>query len=156
MKNINEINGTETTLTRAEVLARHSEILANHSRGMELLESIRDETGLNYAGITAAREEQKELAETEQDAGLQTEINTSRDLVRLEDTIEGFVTVLARHPFGFKGDGTRDASGKLKGTFKPFTPEEDAAGERWMAGPKQGKEWAATRRLSTDCWTGGE
>jgi hypothetical protein len=156
MKNINEIDGTETTLTRAEILALHAEMNANHKRGMDLLESIRSEIGLNQAGEAAAREEQKELAEDDRDAGLTTEINTSRDLVRLEDTIAGFVTVLARHPFGFKGDGTRDASGKLKGTFKPFTPEEDAAGERWLAGPKQGKEWAATRRLSTDCWTGDE
>ena len=158
MKHIININGneTETTMTRAEVLARHSEALRLHSEGMTLLETIRDEIGLNAEGLKAARSEQKEAAERGQDAGLTTEINTSRDLVKLEDTMRGIVEVLTRHPHGFRGDGTRRDDGSLKGTFKPFTPEEDTAGQMWADGPKRGKEWALTGKLSDDCWKGGE
>ena len=124
--------------------------------GIGFLDTIRGELGLNQAGEQAAAAEQAEQAEREQDAGLTTEINLSRTMVPLADTIRSLVRVLARHPHGFRGDGTRDENGKLRKGFKPFTPEEDEAGQKWADGPKQGKEWATTGKLSTDCWKGGE
>ena len=147
-------NEVETTMTRSEVLSHHSEIVTNYQRGMALLDGIREELGLNSEGLKAAREEQKEQSERNVDEGLTSEINTSKTLVKLEDTIAGIITVLTKHPHGFRGDGTRHNNGSLKGTFKPFTPEEDADAESWAAGPKLGKEWAETGKLSTDCWNG--
>ena len=147
-------NENGMTLTRAEILQNHKESLTRHENGMVFLSSIREETGLNEESMKAAREELKEINESTADEGLTSEINTSRNLVRLEDTIRGFHEVLNRHPHGFKGDGTRDHNGLLKGKFIPFTEEENEAGRKWSVSPKQGKEWALTGRLESDCWKG--
>jgi hypothetical protein len=150
------INGNETTMTRDEILALHRETLQNHANKMALLETIRNETGLNQEGLTAARQEQKETAERDTDAGLTSEINTSKDLRPLEDTVRGIIQVLTRHQFGYKGDGTRRDDGKLKSALNFFTVEENEAAENWAAGPKNGREWALTGKLSTDNWNPAE
>lgn len=151
MRNINEITGIETTMSRAEILALHRETLQNHGNGMALLESIRDETGVNAAGLKAAAEERKEQVEhLDVETGLTSEINTSRTMVSLSDTIRSLVMVLARHPYGFKGDGTRGENGILRKGLEPFELEENEAAEKWAEGAKLGREWATTGRLSTD------
>jgi hypothetical protein len=147
-------NENGMTLTRAEILQNHKESLTRHEASMVFLSSIREETGLNAEAMKAAREELKEISEATAEEGLTSEINTSRNLVRLDDTIQGFHEVLSRHPHGFKGDGTRDHNGQLKGKFIPFTEEENEAGQKWAASPKQGKEWALTGKLESDCWKG--
>lgn len=158
MKHTIEINGTETevTMTRADVLAAHNRMRHDHAAGMALLDSIHSEIPEYSTYAAEAEAENRVNAELDAEAGLTTEINTSRSLVSLEDTVRGIVEVLTRHPHGFKGDGTRRENGTLKGTFKAYTPEENEAADKWAAGPKLGSEWAKTGRLSTDCWTGGE
>ena len=124
--------------------------------GMELLESIKSGLPAFQSYAREAELANRDAAEAAADEGLTSEINTSKTIVNLADTIRSLVMVLARHPEGYKGDGPRDAGGKLRGKFEPFTPEENAEGEAWEAGPKRGKEWATTGRLSTDCWFGGK
>ena len=141
--NVNDNNRRTVSQVKADQNVRHA-------IAMSLLDSIRTEIGLNDEGEKAAWEASFEMDEREQDAGLQTEINTSRTLVNMENTIRGVFEVLTRHPFGFRGDGSRDANGKLRGGFEPFTPEEDAAGQIWADGAKLGREWATTGKLSTD------
>ena len=147
--NVNDNNRRTVSQVKADQNVRHA-------IAMSLLDSIRTEIGLNDEGEKAAWEASFEMDEREQSAGLQTQINTSRTLVNMENTIRGVFEVLTRHPFGFRGDGSRDANGKLRGGFEPFTPEEDAAGQIWADGAKLGREWATTGKLSTDCWKGGE
>ena len=125
--------------------------------GQILLESIKGEIPLFQDYEEQVDKENQEEAERQIEAGLTSEINTSKTLVNLEETLRGVVMVLVRHPHGFKGDGSRDENGRIrKGKFQPFTDEENQAAELWAAGPKAGKEWATTGRLSTDCWKGGE
>ena len=141
--NVNDNNRRTVSQVKADQNVRHA-------IAMSLLDSIRTEIGLNDEGEKAAWEASFEMDEREQSAGLQTQINTSRTLVNMENTIRGVFEVLTRHPFGFRGDGSRDANGKLRGGFEPFTPEEDAAGQIWADGAKLGREWATTGKLSTD------
>jgi hypothetical protein len=152
MNTILLINDNEslTILTRKDLRAGYQSRAAS-------LEAILTDLGINQAGEQAAYLEQRDADDRERDAGLTSEINTSGTMVNLADTIRAFVMVLARHPEGFSGDGPRDRSGKIiPAKFKRFTPEENEAGQKWADGPKQGKEWALTGKLSTDCWTGGE
>jgi hypothetical protein len=141
--NVNDNNRRTVSQVKADQNVRHA-------IAMSLLDSIHTECGINQDGRWAAAVERMELTADQQDAGLQTEINTSRTLVNTADTIRGMMEVLTRHPFGFRGDGSRDANGKLRGGFEPFTPEEDAAGQIWADGAKLGREWATTGKLSTD------
>lgn len=106
MRLYNEIDGTERNETRQEIVARHLRMADSHRGGMELLESILDETGLNMEGLTAGQMEQKELAEHQQNEGLTSEINTSTALISVRDTLDNVADLLRRHPYGYTdGDG---------------------------------------------------
>lgn len=128
---ITDQNGTERNETRTEILARHAEMVKRHAEGMALLSSIHAEEPYFKQVAEENEKENQRDAERLADEGLQTEINTSTALVNVADTLESCVTLLNKHPNGFKGfiRGTR---GEIK--VQPYTADEDKEAAEWEAG----------------------
>ena len=101
--NIVNADGTETTRTetRTEILARHSRMNQNHAEAMDFLESLH--TGPHFEQI--AREQAAhdwQVREQNRDLGLTTEINTSKELMPLDEVVERCSDILRRHQYGYK------------------------------------------------------
>lgn len=133
---IQDTNGTERNETRQEIVARHQESLRIQQEGFNLLETLRSGDSLyifrgDLKGLAAVRAESlKRKAEAQREEGLTTEINTSKSLVSLRDTVESAAEVIRRHPNGFKGF-IRGSKGDIK--VDPYTPEENAEAEAWLS-----------------------
>lgn len=124
-------NGIETvtTMTRGEILALHAGMTQRHSEKMTLLESLHYGKHFDQITLDNAKANQEE-AESKVEAGLTTEINTSGTLVNVGDTVEGCMTILRKHPHGFKMEGRLDKAGATKTSY---TQEENEEAAAWMA-----------------------
>lgn len=124
---VNENNQEiERNETRQEIVARHNRMRQwSYTDAVKFLDSIHSEEP-HFQNLKAEndRANREEMAR-QVDMGLTTEINTSQDLVNLNDTIENCREILRRHPYGFK-DGDAEGAEVLGIESVALTPEKPA------------------------------
>ncbi len=99
---IDEITGNERSETRTEILARHSRMTLDHASSMSFLDEIKRECFDTETIELDALTECNEYRQDQSDKGLVSLINTSKDLMPVDDVVERCSAILARHN-GYKG-----------------------------------------------------